>query len=165
MSSSHHPETDGFRHAPVYAVVLLMFVVWSVVIKYINPLCWSWAQYRLTGHFPAPPIMLDLWPVAHLWLAAWFWTRHRLAWPLGLAVSGIEIVVILVKFAGFYMDPAQARTTAPADFDFFMTQNWFVNKLALLALFVVMFLDLLTPRLRTELGMSTLAKKVSGEIT
>ncbi|MDL5045816.1 hypothetical protein QQ054_07180 [Oscillatoria amoena NRMC-F 0135] len=139
------------RRVQFYVLALFMFAMWTIVIKYINPLCWSWANWRVTGEWTQPAIFLDFWPVIHVWMAVWLWTRARFAWSFAIGVSVVEIVIIAVKFAEFYANPMRLRTKETVAFDYFMTHNWFINKSFLIIFFVIILIDLLRPSLKNYL--------------
>jgi hypothetical protein len=104
---------------------LLVMIVWTVVVKYVAPLHWFWAE-RLAGRaIAAPPVMWDLWPLAHAAMAVGLWRGARWAWGFGVAVSAAEIAVVATKFF-FYL-------RAP-ELDFWRLL-WFTNKLYVILFF------------------------------
>jgi hypothetical protein len=117
----------GLRGSPMtvfLAHFLIVLAAWTVTIKFLFPIAYALAQGApLTTY-----IYWDFWWVIHLWLA-----RALLRWPpyayaLALAVSVIEIAIIVTKFALFLSDPTWT----------IWTTNWFINKLFVLACFVLM---------------------------
>lgn len=103
---------------------LIVLAAWTVVIKYAFPMAYALAEGApLTTY-----VFLDFWPIAHLWVA-WsllHWNRHTFA--LALVVSVAEIVIVVTKFVLFLGDP---------EWTIWRT-NWFVNKIFVLACFVLL---------------------------
>lgn len=103
---------------------LFILVAWTLFIKYLFPIGYSvamgepWSQY----------IYWDLWPVIHLWLGWALLARPNYTYPLALVVSVLEIVIIVSFFARFLADP---------EWSIWRT-NWFVNKVFVLACFVLL---------------------------
>ena len=132
---------DGLPAAPPRRVTcavfgLVVMVTWTLVIKYLAPILYVVSE-RAAGRSPAGvPIMWDFWWVAHLLLAWLLWRRHRLAWAFGVAVSGLEIVIVTLKFVLFLRAPELS----------FWRLLWFTNKVYVLAFFVVLLVVL--PRRR-----------------
>jgi hypothetical protein len=104
---------------------LIILSAWTVVIKYLFPIAYAAAHgLPLTTH-----IFWDLWPVAHVWLA---WALLR--WPrytslLAIAMSAIEIVIIVTLFHRFLSGPDPQWTI--------WRTNWFINKVFVLSCFVL----------------------------
>lgn len=116
-------ERPGWLVAAVFALVVM--IVWTLVIKYLSPLVWFWSE-RLGGRDPeVVPLMWDLWPVAHAVLAAALWRRTAWARPFGLAVAGVEVVVVVTKLALFLRAPV---------LDYWHLL-WLTNKVYVLAVF------------------------------
>ena len=109
-------------------------IVWTVVVKYLAPLHWAWAE-RLAGREASAPVMWDAWPLVHAALAALLWTRHPRAWLAGVAVSSAEIAVVAGKLALWSRAPDTG----------FWTLLWLTNKLYVLAFFVALLVLLLGP--------------------
>jgi hypothetical protein len=103
---------------------LIVLAAWTITIKFLFPIAYAFAEGTpITAY-----IYWDFWWVIHLWLA---WALLR--WPpyvhaLALAVSGVEIVIIVTKLALFLSDPTWT----------IWSTNWFINKLFVLACFVLM---------------------------
>ena len=111
---------------------LFVLAAWTVVIKYLFPVAYAIAH----GLPPATHVYLDLWPVAHVWLGWALLARPRYAYALALAVSLLEIGIVATKFVLFLLAPEWT----------IWTTNWFVNKLFVLACFVLMLAHLLVRR-------------------
>ena len=121
---------------------LLVMTTWTLVIKFLAPLLWAYAEHRV-GNTEAPvPIMWDFWWVAHLALAHLLWFRHRYAWGFALIVTVAEILVVVVKFVAYFQDPDLT----------FWRLLWFTNKVYVLFFFVVMLVLLFRPAFRARLG-------------
>ncbi|WP_240902091.1 hypothetical protein [Wenzhouxiangella sp. XN24] len=102
---------------------LFVLAAWTIFIKYVFPIAFAIAE----GEAPTRWVYWDLWPVAHAWLgwALLFrppWTR-KLA--IGMAVTEIAIIATLLSL--FLADP---------EWSIWRT-NWFVNKVFVLACFVL----------------------------
>ncbi len=103
---------------------LILLAAWTLVIKFIFPITYD-AAY---GHPLGTHIFWDFWWVAHLWLAFALLRWQRYTYGLAIGVSVIEIVIIVTKFFLFFQEP---------DWTLWQT-SWFINKLFVLACFVVM---------------------------
>ncbi len=113
---------------------LIFLAAWTLVIKFIFPVWYDVAYGQPLGTH----IYWDFWWVAHLWLAYALLSWQRYSYGLALGVSVVEIAIILVKFALFLPAP---------DWSIWQT-NWFINKLFVLACFMVMLGYLLVARQR-----------------
>jgi len=103
---------------------LFILAAWSVVIKYLFPIARALADGIPIG----TNVYLDLWPVVHVWVG-WsllHWNRHTFA--LALTVSVAEIGIIVTKLVRFLQAP---------EWTIWHT-NWFINKLFVLACFVLL---------------------------
>lgn len=103
---------------------LIFLAAWTLVIKFIFPITYD-AAY---GHPLGTHIFWDFWWVAHLWLAFALLYWQRYTYWLAISVSIVEIAIILTKFFWFLQEP---------NWDLWQT-NWFINKIFVLACFVVM---------------------------
>jgi len=107
-----------------FAALLVAAAAWTVTIKFILPV----AAALRAGEPAGTHVMWDFWWVAHLALA-WSLTRPAAAtWQFAAVVAWAEIAIITAKFARFLAAPAWT----------FWTANWFVNKCAVLTLFLAM---------------------------
>jgi hypothetical protein len=113
---------DGF--AVFLAHFLILLAAWTVTIKFLFPVGFS--------VFEGTPLLAhaywDFWWVVHLWLAWALLTWRPYARALAIAVSAMEIAIILTKFALFLAAPEWT----------IWTTNWFINKLFVLACFGLM---------------------------
>jgi hypothetical protein len=103
---------------------LFILAAWTVVIKYLFPIARALADGIPIG----TNVYLDFWPVVHVWVG-WsllHWNRHTFA--LALTVSVAEIGIIVTKFVRFLQAP---------EWTIWHT-NWFINKLFVLACFVLL---------------------------
>lgn len=107
------------------------------MIKYIFPIAHA-ATYGLplTSH-----VAWDLWPVAHVWLA-WVLLRWKpyTAW-LAIAMSAVEIVIIVTLFYRFLSSPEPEWTI--------WRTNWFINKVFVLSCFILILGTFVLPRKKT----------------
>lgn len=106
------------------AHLLLILAAWTVFIKYLFPIGFALA----TGEHWTSHIYWDLWPVVHVWLAWALLARPRYVRAAAIGVSAVEIVIIVSLFARFLSDP---------DWSIWRT-NWFVNKVFVLACFILL---------------------------
>ena len=113
---------------------LIVLAAWTVVIKFVFPIAFALAE----GVPLVSYVYWDFWWVVHLWLAWWLLVGHRYARPLAYAVSIAEIAIILTKFALFLAQPAWT----------IWTTNWFINKVFVLACFLLLLGHLVTTRRR-----------------
>jgi len=103
---------------------LIFLAAWTLVIKFIFPIIFD-AAY---GHPLGTHIYWDFWWVAHLWLAYALLRWQPYTYWLAIGVSVVEIIIIVTKFFFFFQEP---------NWDIWQT-NWFINKVFVLACFVVM---------------------------
>lgn len=136
---THSPSTDRAPGAWItfLAHFLIILSAWTLVIKYIFPIVHA-AAYRLplTTH-----VAWDLWPVAHVWLA-WVLLRWKpyTAW-LAIAMSAVEIVIIVTLFYRFLSSPEPEWTI--------WRTNWFINKVFVLSCFILILGTFALPRKKT----------------
>lgn len=128
----HPPDTDSQRPHPwirFLAHLLFILAAWSVFIKYIFPVSFALA----TGEPWASHIFWDFWPVAHVWLGWALLTRPRYLRALAIGMSVVEILIIVSLFAWFLSDP---------EWSIWRT-NWFINKVFVLACFILVLITFL----------------------
>ena len=104
-----------------FAHFLFLLAAWTLVIKFAFPIGYALAE----GTPLASHVMWDFWWVIHLGLGWSLLHWGRFTYGLALAVSVIEIVIIVTKFALFLPAPDWTIWTA----------SWFVNKLFVLTCF------------------------------
>jgi hypothetical protein len=124
-----------------FAHFLFILAAWTIVIKYLFPIGFAMAEGVPSGTY----VYWDLWPVVHV-LVGWSllnWNRYT--FPFAVGVSVVEIVIIVTKFAAFLAAP---------EWTIFRT-NWFINKIFVLACFVLLlgYLVLNMQRLRAAKPM------------
>lgn len=107
---------------------LFVLAAWTLVIKFALPLAWSIAEGAPLLHY----VWWDFWWVAHLWLGWALLARPRYLLALALAVAVPEVIIVVTKFALFLPAP---------EWDIW-TMNWFVNKVFVLAVFVLLLVHL-----------------------
>ena len=105
------------------AHTLFVLAAWTVTIKYLFPIGFAAAH----GQAVTTHVYWDLWPIAHVWLG---WALLRWPWytrALAIVIAVAEIAIIVTLFAMFLTEPQWTiwRT------------NWFINKLFILACFVL----------------------------
>ena len=103
---------------------LFVLAAWTLTIKFGFPVAYALAEGAPIGTY----IYWDFWWVVHLALA-WSLTYPRpYTFPLALAVSVVEIVIIVTKFVLFLGAPEWT----------IWSTNWFINKVFVLGVFVPM---------------------------
>ena len=109
--------------ATFLAHFLIVLAAWTVTIKFLFPIVFALFEGApLTSH-----IYWDLWWVVHLWLASALLKWRPYTPALAIGVSVVEIAIILTKFAVFLAAPEWT----------IWTTNWFINKLFVLACFLL----------------------------
>ena len=76
--------------------------------------------------------------MAHLWLAFNLLNITKNIFYIGMLIAIIEIVIIVYKFILFFMNPSWN----------IWDTNWFINKIFVLSIFIVIFGLLLKDRKR-----------------
>jgi hypothetical protein len=117
---------------------LILLAAWTLVIKFVFPIAYD-ASY---GHPVGTHIYWDFWWVAHLWLAWALLVWQPYTYWLALIVSVVEIIIIVTKFVFFFQDP---------DWTIWQT-NWFINKVFVLACFVLLLGYLGKIRRKVDVG-------------
>ena len=115
--------SPGSQWVRFLAHLFLILVAWTVFIKYLFPVAFALAS----GEALATYVYWDLWPVAHLWLAWALWVKPGYVRLLAIAMSVVEIAIIVTLFAGFLSQPEWS----------IWRSNWFVNKVFVLSGFVL----------------------------
>ena len=128
------------RPAPTQVFIahfLYILAAWTVVIKYLFPIAYAFAEGQSAGTY----VFLDLWPAVHVALAWSLLHWRRWTFALALVVSLAEITIIVTKFAIFLSAP---------EWTIWRT-NWFINKLFVLTCFAWLlgYLVLNVKRLRS----------------
>jgi hypothetical protein len=106
------------------AHMLILLAAWTVTIKFAFPLAYDLAY----GHPVGTHVYWDFWWVIHLWLAYALLRWQPYSYALALGVSVVEILIIVTKFSLFLGAPEWTLWTT----------NWFINKIFVLACFLVM---------------------------
>ena len=120
-----------------FAHFLFILAAWTLVIKYVFPM-----SYALVEGVPILTyVYWDFWWVVHIWLG-WsllHWRRYTYAAAVGICV--VEIAIITTKFVSFLAAPQWTMWRT----------NWFINKIFVLACFVLLLAYCLAnaSRLRT----------------
>lgn len=119
--NSTNVDTTGW--VAFLAHVLFVLVAWTIFIKYLFPI-----TFARVGGEPWPTyVYWDLWPLAHAWLGWALLARPRYLWALAVGMAVVEIAIIVTAFVLFLSDP---------EWSIWRT-NWFVNKVFVLACFVL----------------------------
>lgn len=108
---------------------LFFLAAWTLFIKYLFPVGYS----LIAGEQWWSHVYWDLWPLAHIWLGWALLTQPGYTRRLAIAMSIIEIVIIVSKFAVFLADPEWT----------IWRSNWFVNKVFVLACFILVLVTAL----------------------
>jgi len=114
---------------------LFVLAAWTLVIKYLFPVA-----YALNASEPAMTyVMWDFWWVAHIWLGWALIRQPRYTFALAMTVSVVEIAIVVTKFVMFLSAP---------QWDIWRT-NWFINKVFVLACFVILLVHMIVDRRKT----------------
>lgn len=105
------------------AHVLFVLAAWTLTIKFIIPAAFAIAEGRELLHY----VWWDFWWVAHLWLGWALLNGPRYLFPLALVVAVVEVIIVVTKFYLFLAEPEWTM----------WTMNWFVNKVFVLSVFIV----------------------------
>jgi len=135
-SASHatpSPDTGPTDWTRFLAHFLFVLATWTVFIKYLFPIAFAMAEGEPLTRW----IYWDLWPVAHVWLGWALLSRPPWTLALAIAMAAVEIAIITTLFWLFLSDPEWS----------IWRSNWFVNKVFVLACFVLV---LATALLRPE---------------
>ena len=117
-----------------FAHFLFILAAWTLSIKYLFPVAYALNEGVPIGTY----ILWDFWWVVHIWLG-WsllHWRRHT--YYFAAIVCVVEIAIVVTKFVGFLSAPQWTiwRT------------NWFINKVFVLACFVMLLTYLVARRTR-----------------
>ncbi len=115
----------GARHLWLDFLAHLLFVLaaWTLFIKYLFPVGFAFFQGESLTRY----VYWDLWPFAHIWLGWALLTRPAWTRWLAVAMSVVEIAIIVTLFEQFLADP---------EWTIWRT-NWFVNKVFVLGAFIL----------------------------
>ena len=115
---------SSFAMLSFFAHFLFILSAWTLTIKFFFPVAYAVAY----GVPPGTHIYWDFWWVVHIWLgwALLHWQRYSFA--LAIAVSVVEIAIIVGKFVLFLSAPQWSVWQT----------NWFINKLFVLACFTLL---------------------------
>jgi len=117
------------------AHLLFILAAWTLFIKYLFPIGFALAY----GEAWTSRIYWDLWPLAHIWLGWALLARPGYTRALAVGMSVVEILIISNFLFNFLADP---------DWSIWRT-NWFVNKVFVLACFVLVLVTTLYRSQRT----------------
>jgi len=106
------------------AHLLFILAAWTLVIKYIFPMAYALADGMPLGTY----VMWDFWWVVHIWLGWSLLHWGRYTFMLALVVSIAEVAIVVSKFVLFLAQP---------EWTIWRT-NWFINKVFVLACFVLL---------------------------
>jgi hypothetical protein len=102
---------------------LVILAAWTLTIKFAFPIAFAIAE-GLPVH---THIYWDFWWIAHLWLAWALLNWRRYTCAAAIAISVVEIGIIVTKFWLFLAAP---------EWDMWST-NWFINKIFVLGCFAL----------------------------
>jgi hypothetical protein len=116
------------------AHLLIVLAAWTLLIKFVFPVAMAASEkIGLLSY-----VYWDFWWVIHLWLAYALIKEPAYTYWLAMATSVVEIVIIVTKFVLFLSAP---------EWNIWQT-NWFINKVFVLAAFILLFGYLLGPGAR-----------------
>ncbi len=107
-----------------FAHFLFILAAWTLTIKWILPLGWALHE----GVSPSAYIWWDFWWIIHIYLGVALLYDFRFLLSTLVVVSVLEIGIVVTKFALFLVEPEWTV----------WTMNWFVNKVFVLVLFVML---------------------------
>lgn len=102
---------------------LFILAAWTLAIKFVFPISYAVAEGSPVHTY----IYWDFWWVVHLWLGWSLLHWQRYTYLLAVVVSVVEVGIIVTKFVLFLSAPTWT----------IWQTNWFVNKLFVLACFVL----------------------------
>lgn len=103
---------------------LFVLAAWTLIIKFVFPVAFAAAQgIALTAY-----VYWDFWWIIHIWLGWALLEQPAYTRRLALVTSVVEIGIITVKLTLFLRAP---------EWNIWQT-NWFINKLFVLACFVML---------------------------
>ncbi len=109
---------------PFLAHFLFVLAAWTLTIKFFFP-----ASYALATGVPVGTyVFWDFWWIIHLWLGWALLKWPRYTFPLAITVSVAEIAIVVTKFVLFLSAP---------EWTIWRT-NWFINKIFVLACFILL---------------------------
>lgn len=103
---------------------LFILAAWTLLIKFAMPVAFALAEDVPIDHY----IMWDFWWVAHIWLGWALLARPAYTFWLAVAVTVPEIIIVVTKFVLFFQAPEWT----------IWQSNWFVNKVFVLGVFLMM---------------------------
>ena len=112
-----------------FAHFLFVLAAWTLVIKWALPVVWALNE----GVSPVTYIYWDFWWVIHILLGLALLFGYRYLLIFVIVVSILEIGIVTMKFTLFLSHPEWT----------IWTMNWFVNKLFVLAVFIMLLLHAL----------------------
>lgn len=115
-----------------FAHFLFILAAWTLVIKYIFPIAYALNE----GVPPGTYVLWDFWWVIHIWLGWSLLNWRHYTYRLAIGVSVVEIVIVVAKFTSFLSAP---------EWTIWRT-NWFINKVFVLACFVMLLAYLVARR-------------------
>jgi len=107
-----------------FAHFLFVLAAWTLTIKWILPVVWALNENVAISSY----IWWDFWWVIHIGLGIALIYGFRFLFSFVMIVSTLEIVIVLTKFVLFLSDPEWT----------IWTMNWFVNKVFVLVIFVML---------------------------
>ena len=103
---------------------LFILAAWTLVIKYVFPVAYALAEgVPITSY-----VLWDFWWVVHIWLGWSLLHWRRYTYAAAIVISLAEIAIIVTKFVSFLSAP---------EWTIWRT-NWFINKVFVLACFVLL---------------------------
>ena len=115
-----------------FAHFLFVLAAWTLTIKWILPVVWALNENVTISTY----IWWDFWWVIHIALGVALIYGFRFLFSFLMIVSALEIVIVVTKFVLFLPDPEWT----------IWTMNWFVNKVFVLVIFVMLLLHALFNR-------------------
>ncbi len=107
-----------------FAHFLFILAAWTLIVKFFFPMAFAFWQ----GESLLTYVYWDFWWLIHIWLGWTLLNWRSYTFYLAVSVSVVEIIIVVTKFAFFLSSPQWS----------IWTTNWFINKLFVLACFVML---------------------------
>jgi hypothetical protein len=132
----------GDRGIDLCVLGLVVMVTWTVIVKFLAPVLFYFAERHAGRPIAGPPVMWDFWWVAHLAIAWLLWHRLPLVLLAGRGIAAAEVLIALGQLALFASRPDLS----------FWGLLWLTNELYVLGFFLFLFVYLSRSHIRRALG-------------
>ena len=132
----------GERGIDLCVLGLVVMVTWTLVVKFLAPVLFYFAERHAGRPISGPPVMWDFWWMAHLGIAWLLWHRLPLVLLAGRGIAAAEVLIALGKLALYVRRPDLS----------FWGLLWLTNELYVLGFFVFLIVYLSRSGIRRVLG-------------